>query len=226
MSMDSTQTWNDLDYWKSKEWQIVDERLKDLTQNKKLWCPGRDRLFAALEATPFDQVKAVICGQDPYPNPAYACGLAFSVPPSATVLPPSLGNILKEAMADVEGFVPVNGDLSPWAKKGVLLWNAIPSCDAWLSKSHHWPEWEPLTAEIFRRLSSKMIPFAFLGSTAQHYAKYVDEDQCDIIFTAHPSPRNNFKPFLNKPFRGSRLFSTINDKLQEQGKDPIDWRLT
>lgn len=215
--------WKDLDYWKSGEWQVVDERLKDL--DGKTWCPGRTKLFASLNAVPFDNVRVVICGQDPYPNPNFATGIAFSIPAQMTKYPPTLAMIIQELQGEVEDFTFTNGNLTPWCAQGVLLWNAIPSCDAWKSKSHHWKEYEPLTKEIFQRLSNskRHIPFVFFGSTALYYSKFVNEEYSDILWTSHPSPRGIKRGI--KPFLGSRIFSTINAKLEEFHEKPIDWRL-
>lgn len=215
--------WKDLTFWASGECQVVDERLKDLDKARKVWCPGRKNLYKAMDLTPFEDVKVVLCGQDPYPNPRFATGLAFSIPSNELTYPPTLASILGEAQRDLEGYTFVNGDLTPWALQGVFLWNVHPSCVAGKSNSHHWPEYEVLTAEIFRKLSPRGVVFAFLGSAALHYAKYVDDLQSKVVWTSHPSPLG--KIHGKKPFEGSRIFTTINAKLCELKKTPIDWRL-
>ena len=218
--------WSDLDYWKTGEWQVCDEELKRLDKAGVVYCPGREHLFAALDLCPYDLTRVVLCGQDPYPNPNACTGLAFSVPESFEPLPLSLVNILKELIDDYPDIeLSGNGDISRWAREeGVLLWNAIPSCEAWKSKSHHWPEYELLTAEIFQRLSQKHVVFAFLGSTAAYYKKYVNEEKSDVICVTHPSPRALLNKNI-KPFFGCRLFSTINTHLDQLGFEPVDWRV-
>jgi uracil-DNA glycosylase len=212
--------WKELDYWASGEWQVVSERLDDLKKKSVLWCPGRRNLFSVFRICPFDSVRVVIMGQDPYPNPALATGVAFSIPPSVPKdkYPPTLKNILKEYEDDLHYGPPVSGDLSPWCKSGVLLWNTIPSCEALRPTSHHWPEWEYLTREIIEKLDRKDIVFILLGRFAREYAKHITRS--DVIETSHPSPLGAKYGFL-----GSRIFTTANGKLCEQGLDPINWRL-
>jgi uracil-DNA glycosylase len=218
--------WTDLDYFQSGEWQVVEERLNDLTKQKTTWCPGKRNLFAAFKAVPFMDVRVLILGQDPYPNPEYATGLAFSVPGNIAKekLPPSLGNLLSEYSADLHYPDPGHGDLSPWCKQGVLLWNAIPSCLAWKSASHRWSEWELLTAEVIRKLTKKSIVVCTLGSIAKEYAdKYADTEMSKVLSVTHPSPRASITAKV--PFNGCRMFSTINTYLRDLGHDPVDWRL-
>lgn len=214
--------WKDMDWWASGECQVVDEKLKELTKRKVAWNPGRKLLYRALDATPFDSVKCVLVGQDPYPEASHACGLAFSIPPDMVRIPVTLFNVMKELHSDVDVW-PINGDLSEWCQEGVLLWNVYPSCLAGQSLSHKWPEYEVLTGEIFRRLSERGIVFAPLGNEAHKITKrYVSEDDSCIVWASHPSPRGNQNS--SKPFLGSRLFSTINAELRPLGHEPIDWR--
>lgn len=212
-----------LHFFDTKEWQAVDERLKGLSDTGVVWNPGRRNLFAALEQCPLDKTRVILVGQDPYPNHSFACGLAFSIPRECKVYPPTLAMILRELQHDVDNFTFNSGDLSCWARQGVLLWNAIPSCNAGQSKSHHWPEWDGLTAEVFARVSRNYTVFAFLGSTAKTYDKYVDKSRSICLYTSHPSPRGMMRS--QKPFLGSRTFSTINVELQQLGKQPIDWTI-
>lgn len=217
--------WPDLKFWETGECQVVMERLSDLRKARKVHNPSRENLFRALQLTPFDKVKVVICGQDPYPDSRYATGLAFSIPPECKDWPPTLTNLLKEYSSDLFLPEPGTGDLSKWAAEGVLLWNVIPSCLAGASMSHEWNEWADLTVEILKKLSDKPqkdVVFCFLGGVARGYVTYVD-DQNDIIQCSHPSPRGSLK--AKDPFIGSRIFSTINDKLVAQGVSPINWRL-
>lgn len=219
-----TMPW-DLKYWNSGEWQVCDERLKDLDKAKITYNPTRRELFAALRRIPERDVQVCIIGQDPYPDRAFATGYAFSIPRQYTseYFPPTLRTIFKEYTSDLGYPFPDTGDLSGWISQGVLLWNAIPSCRSNQSLSHDWEEWSWLTKEIVERLSEKGIVFAFLGAVAKRFLQYVDLTKNEVILTSHPSPRAS--RFSQTPFEGSRLFSTINDKLVSQGLKPINWRL-
>lgn len=220
--MSKNKPWPFLKYWNSGECQVIEERLRDLTLKKIAWCPGKTNLFRSLSLCPFDSVRCVLVGQDPYPDPKFATGVAFSIPPTEKTIPPTLAMMVKELQTDLPSFTIENGDLTPWCAQGVLLWNVIPSCTGWISKSHHWPEYEYLTKEIFELLSPKGVVFAFLGSTAREYEKYVQVPSVSL-HTSHPSPRGHIH--AQSPFLGSRLFSTININLVKLGKEPIEWRL-
>lgn len=220
----------DLDYFNSGEWQVVDERLKELEKvSRKVgsdgYNPGRDNLFRALQLIPMGEVKVAIIGQDPYPATAFATGVAFSIPSGYghTGFPPTLQCFLKEYSADLHYDIPNSGDLSGWSARGVLLWNAIPTCASGRSLSHDWDEYSYLTREIVRRLSRGGVVFAFLGGVARRYIPDVALENNEVIVTSHPSPRGNINS--KSPFTGSRLFSTINDKLVNNGQQPIDWKL-
>lgn len=228
MSQPDNFTWEDMDYWQSGEWQVIQERLDDLDTAVKLYNPRRELLFAALDFTPFNKVKVVFVGQDPYPDRNMACGRAFAVPngtiPTGHSLPPTLDNIFKEYVNDLHYNYPIRTDLLPWSDRGVLLWNAIPSCDWRVSMSHDWYEWVPLTTEILRRLSNKgKIVFVFMGGVARRYTHVVDRDRNAIIEISHPVPRASIRSAT--PFTGSRIFSTVNDKLTTFEIDPVDWKL-
>lgn len=211
--------WKDhLDYFNYGEWDVVNERLKDLELAKKAYCPGRKNLFKALDLVPFDAVKAIIVGQDPYPNPSNATGVAFSIPGGTRSIPPTLAAILNELQSDYPD-TRLHGDLTDWCKQGVLLWNAYPSCAAFKSTSHHWPEWHLLTKEIIEKQSARGVVVTLLGATAGAFDKYVDETKSWTLKYAHPSPRGK------NLFAGCRMFSTINSKLRMMGESPIDWRL-
>lgn len=212
--------YKDLGYFKSGEWQVVEERLKDL---KGKYCPGKANLFKCFELTPLDETKVAFIGQDPYPNPTNAMGLAFSVPPGTHPFPQTLQTIFKEYCRDLHYEMPKDGDLTKWAKQGVLLYNAYPSCGIGKSMSHRWSEWEILTKELIKYLSAKGVVFVFVGAEAR---KYITEDlyeNSDVIVTSHPSPRGQLNTRM--PFVGSRLFTTINEKLKSVGETPIDWNL-
>jgi uracil-DNA glycosylase len=214
------ETWDDLDFWRSGEWQVIEERLDALDQAGTTYCPERELMFSALDATPYASTRVCIVGQDPYPDPKFATGMAFSIPKSLRKFPPTLANILQEYCTDLHYDYPKNGSLEKWCEQGVLLWNCIPSCEAWKSMSHDWTEWSYLTKEIVQRLSEKGIVFCFLGSVAQRYTQYVGDDNARIFLASHPSrlgARSGRNPFL-----GSRPYSSINSALK-QGH--IDWRL-
>lgn len=216
-----------LDYWQSGEWQVVNERLKDMEKAGITFNPGRKELFSVLRMLAASDVKVCIIGQDPYPDPAFATGIPFSIPAGIgpESFPPTLKNIFKEYVSDLGYSFPDTGDLTGWVTQGVLLWNAIPTCRSGQSLSHDWlgQEWQPLSKEIVEVLSKKGVVFAFLGAVAKRYLEYVDLTKNEVILTSHPSPRGT--RFSKTPFEGSRLFSTINDKLISQGLTAIDWKL-
>lgn len=216
------ETWDDLVYWESGEKQVVDERLNDFDRAKRKYCPDREYLYAALDAVPLDKVKVMWVGQDPYPNPKDACGIAFSVKKNSA-FPPTLQNIFQEYQDDLHRPAPSSGDLSSWCERGVLLWNAYPSCFVGQPGSHHWPEYAFLTTEIIKSVKAHRprTVFIFSGNSARGFAPYADG--CHTIETSHPSPRGSLT--AKKPFLGSRVFSTVNAKLVAQGEQPIDWRL-
>jgi len=225
-------TWDDLKYWDSGEWQIIQEKLDDLDKKKIAYNPSRENIFAALDATPFETVRVAIVGQDPYPLAEHATGIAFSVPKNIIKLPPTLVNIFRVYKSDLGYTQPTRGDLTKWCERGVLLLNAIPTCNRFKPLSHDWDEpdsWSWFTKEIIENLSEKGIVFAFLGAVARRYVSLVDADCNGIIETSHPSPRGTITKPGNRsswiPFLESRLFSTINAKLIEEGMETVDWRL-
>lgn len=223
------QTWDELRYWYSGEWQWVQEKLDDLEKNRIITCPTRENLFNALDTTPFETVRVAIIGQDPFPNPAHATGIAFSVPKTVITFPSTLVNLFRVYKSDLGYTQPTRGNLELWCQRGVFLWNAIPSCTAFKPLSHDWDEWSWLTREIVEVLSEKGIVFAFLGGVARRYVQFVNLDCNGVIETSHPSPRGTLakasKGASWTPFLESRLFSTINAKLVEEGMEPVDWRL-
>src|SRR5882724_252094 len=215
-----------LKYWTTGEWQVINERLHDMEKAHEVYNPKRPLLFKSLQLLKPDAVKVVIVGQDPYPQSRYASGLAFSIPGEieASDYPPTLATIFKEYSSDLHYRIPTSGDLSKWSREGVLLWNAIPSTRKGASLAHDWDEWSYLTREIITKLSAQGgIVFAFLGAVAKRYISDVDLTKNSIVVTSHPSPRGSINS--RNPFVGSRLFTTINDKLIDLGGQPIDWRL-
>lgn len=211
-----------LKFWQSGEYQVIKERLHDLrepTTNRHLYCPHPSNLFRELSLLRPGEVKVVIVGQDPYPDPLLACGIAFSIPRHVKRFPQSLVNIFKEYSDDLGFNTPEHGDLTKWSEEGVLLWNAFPTCDIGRPGSHQWNEYEYLTREIIRTVDDHKPVFVFLGRVAQAFAGECSEPE-RIICTSHPSPLG-----VNHGFKGSRIFSRINFQLVHMGKSPIDWRL-
>lgn len=217
--------WN-LQYWKSGEWQVVNERLHDMEKAHVPYNPSRVDLFKVLRCIKAEDVKVAIIGQDPYPDLRFATGIAFSVPKSFEIkdLPPTLNAILQEYSSDTGYAIPSHGDLTQWTQRGVLLWNAISSCESGKSLSHDWDEWSYLTKEIITLLSSKGgIVFAFLGAVARRYVEGVDPTKNHILVTSHPSPRGSLSS--KTPFKASKIFSRINAALVDMGQDPVKWEL-
>lgn len=185
--------------------------------------PSDSAIFNALNHTPFDQVKVVILGQDPYHGTGQAQGLSFSVQKGISI-PPSLRNIYKELAADIAGFIiPKHGDLTQWAKEGVLLLNATLTVRANEAGSHQKKGWEKFTDKIISELSEKKVGLVFLlwGKYAQNKAALIDQKKHTIIAAAHPSPFSAYHGFL-----GSGPFSKANEILIEQGQNPINWQIS
>jgi uracil-DNA glycosylase len=214
-------SWDELSFWKSDEWRKAFFHLRTLDVDKVLWNPGRKKLFAALRATPFEKVRVMIIGQDPYFSLDQATGIAFEMP-EGMPRPPTLKNILRELYDDLLIFTPDKFTFKPWTDQGVLMWNAIPSVELGKPLSHNWEEWKYLTRDIIEELDQRDIIFVFLGSIAGSFEKYVTDPSRTIV-TSHPSPRGNLNS--THPFLGSRIFSTINIKLKEQSLEPINWQL-
>jgi uracil-DNA glycosylase len=210
-----------LKFWKSGEWQVIKEKLNDLRNSAgDGYCPGHTNLFRELAYVRPEQVRVVIVGQDPYPNPVLACGIPFSIPADILEFPPSLVNIFKEYHDDLGFDTPNHGDLTQWLERGILLWNAFPTCTIGRPASHHWCEYEYLTRDILHRVDGQKPVFVFLGRVAQAFADCASERQ-RCILTSHPSPLGASKGFL-----GSRIFSRTNDILANLGKEPVNWRLS
>lgn len=184
--------------------------------------PPSYHVFNAFDRTPFDRVKVVILGQDPYHQVGQAHGLSFSVP-RGVAIPPSLKNIYKELQLDVEGFrVPDHGDLSFWADQGVLLLNATLTVRAHQAGSHQKKGWELFTDKAIQELSSRRQGLVFLlwGSYAQNKAKMIDAGKHLILQAPHPSPLSAYRGFL-----GSGHFSEVNRYLLAHGEQAIDWQV-
>jgi uracil-DNA glycosylase len=176
-------------------------------------------IFRALDLTPFDAVKVVILGQDPYHGPDQANGLCFSVNPGIR-LPPSLQNIYKEIQSDLGHPSQTDGDLTPWAKQGVLLLNATLTVRAHQAGSHQNKGWEQFTDAIVKTLSEKRTGLVFIlwGAYAQKKGAVIDRTKHLVLESAHPSPLSAYNGFF-----GSHPFSQTNDYLLLQGLNPIEW---
>ncbi len=195
--------------------------MKEKEEGKIVFPPG-SLIFNAFNHTPFDKVKVVILGQDPYHGQGQAHGLSFSVQKGVTP-PPSLKNIYKELKDDIEDFtIPSHGDLTKWADEGVLLLNATLTVRKGEPGSHHNKGWELFTDQAIRELSEKKKGIVFLlwGKNAQAKIPLIDTDKHFILKAAHPSPYS-----ANSGFFGCRHFSKANKLLKEQGIEPIDWHL-
>lgn len=190
-------------------------------QGKKIYPPG-DRIFAAFSATPFEKVKVVILGQDPYHGPGQAMGLSFSVPEGVR-FPPSLRNIFKEMQDDVGAPIPQSGNLTKWAEQGVLLLNSVLTVEDGKAGSHQGKGWETFTDAAIHSLASekKNLVFILWGSYAQKKAAFVDHQNNLVIETVHPSPLSSHRGFF-----GSKPFSKTNRYLESHQIQPIDWNLT
>ena len=193
------------------------EKVKEEYQTTKCF-PPKNQIFRAIELTPFEEVKVVIIGQDPYHNDNQANGLCFSVSDKVTA-PPSLKNIFKELEDDL-GIKKTSNELEMWAKQGVLLLNATLTVRAHKANSHKDLGWEKFTDFIIKEISDKKenVVFVLWGAFAQKKAGLIDASKHFIIQSAHPSPFS-----VHKGFFGSRPFSKINQFLKEKGKEPINW---
>lgn len=189
-------------------------------QSHQVYPPGQ-RIFAAFDITPFDKVKVVIIGQDPYHGPGQANGLSFSVS-SGIRQPPSLKNIFKELNNDLGTPIPDHGDLEKWAAEGVLMLNAVLTVRHKQPGSHRGQGWENFTDSVISTLSAekKGLVFILWGSFARSKKALIDTEKHHIIESTHPSPFSAHNGFF-----GSRPFSRTNELLKQQGKEPIDWSL-
>jgi len=198
--------------------------LKTFLQEEKrkyaIYPPG-NKIFAAFEHTPYDAVRVVIIGQDPYHGKGQAHGLCFSVPPEVTK-PPSLVNIFKEIQDELGYPVPAGGNLEKWAKQGVLLLNATLTVRANTAGSHQNKGWEEFTNAVIKRLSDDKTGLVFLlwGNYAIAKRELIDATQHHILTAAHPSPFS-----AQRGFFGCRHFSMTNEILLHQGKTEIDWKI-
>lgn len=198
--------------------QTLVDFVKKEYQSKTIYPPA-SQIFAAFDNTPFDAVKVVIIGQDPYHGPNQANGLCFSVHEGVR-FPPSLQNIFKELNSDIGKEIPHSGDLSHWAAQGVLLLNTTLTVEAAKAGSHQKKGWEEFTDAVIAQLSEKKenIVFILWGSYAQKKGAKINRQKHLIIESVHPSPLS-----VHRGFWGSKPFSKTNAYLQSKGISPIAW---
>ena len=197
--------------------------LKNFLQKEydnKIIYPPKEDIFKALELTSYKDTKIIILGQDPYHEKNQAQGLAFSVNENVKI-PPSLKNIYKELKNDLNCYIPNNGNLTKWAKQGILLLNDILTVEEHKALSHKNKGWEIFTLEIIKKLNEKEKPLVFIlwGNNENKKEKYINNKHL-IIKSAHPSPLS-----VNKGFFNSKPFSKTNDFLIKNNLKPIDWQI-
>ena len=192
---------------------------EEKNQGQLIYPPGK-QIFHAFDSTPFDQVKVVIIGQDPYHGPGQAHGLCFSVLPGVKI-PPSLRNIYQELKEDVGFQIPTHGYLQNWADQGVLMLNAMLTVRASQAGSHQKKGWEQFTTAAIQALNTQKEGIVFLlwGRYAQEKGAVIDPSKHHILKAAHPSP------LARTGFRGCKHFSQTNALLEQQGKIGINWQV-
>lgn len=201
-------------------YQQLQTFVKEEYQTQTIY-PKKENILNALKQTPFDQVKVVILGQDPYHGPNQSHGLAFSVQPGVKI-PPSLRNIFKELASDLGIQPATSGDLTAWANQGVLLLNTVLTVRAGAAHSHQKKGWEQFTDAIITQLNAREKPVVFIlwGRPAQQKAAMIDTGKHVIIQSVHPSPLS-----ASRGFFGSKPFSKANAALISFGEKPINWQL-
>ena len=197
-------------------------RVRQARQQGVVIYPPADEVLSAFSLTPFDAVKVVILGQDPYHGAGQAHGLAFSVKPGIGI-PPSLQNIYKELVNDIPGFVmPQHGFLQRWAEQGVLLLNTVLTVQAGQAHSHASWGWETFTDRVVAQLNQGRDGLVFMlwGSHAQRKGAMIDRQRHLVLKAPHPSPLSVYRGFF-----GCGHFSKANDWLQQHGQSPVDWQV-
>jgi uracil-DNA glycosylase len=223
MDVKIEESWKEVlkdEFAKSYFQQAVTFIKTEKAQGKTIYPPG-SMIFNAFDQTPYDKVKVVLLGQDPYHGYGQAHGLSFSVPDGVNP-PPSLLNIFKELQSDVGMPMPKTGNLTKWAEQGVLLLNAVLTVRANEAASHAKIGWMDFTNSVISKISDEKEGIVFLlwGKFAQEKQLLIDETKHYVLKAAHPSPFS-----ADKGFFGCRHFSKTNNYLVKQGKDPIDWKL-
>lgn len=214
------QSWRDKlsNQWNDPNFIRLTEFVRDRYRHATVYPPAA-KIFAAFDACPFDKVKVVILGQDPYHGPGQANGLCFSVS-EGVELPPSLVNIFKEVSSDLGTPVPTDGNLERWARQGVLLLNATLTVEAHRAGSHQGRGWEEFTDAAVRRLAEDREGLVFMlwGSYAIHKGGFIDRSRHLVLTAPHPSPLSAYRGFF-----GCRHFSQANAWLEVHGQSPIEW---
>ncbi len=220
MNVTIEQSWkNELaDVWNKDYFINLTNFVKAEYRTKQIFPPGRD-IFAAFNTTPFNDVKVVILGQDPYHDVGQANGLCFSVS-DGIPFPPSLSNIFKEVHDDTGAPIPQSGDLTRWAKQGVLLLNSTLTVVAHHAGSHQNHGWEQFSDEVISHLATKRQNLVFIlwGSYAIKKGAFIDRTRHLVLTSPHPSPLSAYRGFF-----GNHHFSRANQYLVEHGKTPIVW---
>ncbi len=194
--------------------------LKTQRKNQEVFPPEKE-VFSAFELTPFENVKVVVLGQDPYHGDGQAHGLSFSVKKGIKI-PPSLANIYKELHADLGVKIPEHGNLEKWAKQGVLLLNTVMTVRKAEAGSHQGKGWEIFTDRVIEVLSTQKSGLVFIlwGSPSQKKASKVNPEHHHLILSPHPSPLSSYRGFF-----GSKPFSRTNEFLKNSGQYPIEWSI-
>lgn len=222
-TMIDTPTWKTIlgDEKQKPYFQAILDFIKTERAAGKIIYPTQEDIFNALKFTPFEKVKVVILGQDPYHGPQQAHGLSFSVRPGVPP-PPSLQNIFKELQADLGIPKPSHGCLEKWAQQGVLLLNAVLTVEADKPQSHAHIGWQRFTDQVISCLNDhpQSIIFLLWGAYAQQKSQLITNLRHRILKAPHPSPLS-----ANRGFLGCRHFSQANQLLQQLGREPIDWHL-
>ncbi|MFC5438777.1 uracil-DNA glycosylase [Rhodanobacter ginsenosidimutans] len=209
------------DYLRRLEMQALAAFLRaEKAAGKRIYPPG-PAIFSAFDHTPFDAVRVVILGQDPYHGPGQAHGLCFSVPVGVRV-PPSLDNIFKEIQRDLDIARPDHGCLTPWADRGVLLLNSVLTVEEGRAGAHQGKGWEGFTDAAIAALNHEREGLVFLlwGAYAQRKGSLIDRNRHCVLTSVHPSPLSAHRGFL-----GCGHFSAANRYLESRGQAPIDWSL-
>ena len=205
----------DQPYWAKLQAFVAEERVRHAV------FPPAEDVYSAFQLAPFNDIRVLLLGQDPYHGPGQAHGLCFSVRPGVET-PPSLVNIYKELRDDLGCRIPNNGYLVPWAAQGVLMLNAVLTVRAHQANSHKGKGWETFTDSVIRHVSARPDPIIFVlwGGYAQKKLPLIDTSRHVVVQSVHPSPLS-----ARNGFFGSKPFSQINAALRERGKPEIDWQI-
>lgn len=208
------------DEFSSPNYKNLEKFLGEEYKNYTIY-PVAEDIFNALNLVPYKNVKVVIIGQDPYHEPNEAMGLCFSVP-KETDIPPSLQNIYKEIHNDIGASIPTHGDLTYWAKQGVLLLNSVLTVRRGQANSHKNKGWEQISSRIIQKLNERDEPIVFMlwGRNAKEIGENIDRTKHLVLTAAHPSPLSAYNGFF-----GCKHFSKANKFLVEHNMEPIDWQI-